>query len=116
MVLLENSRKNRRTFLNNYDSCSAVLALSDTDSALDGSIYNVATDEEITILELVSKCAEKIGIDSPIIEFKGYRKSDPERRILSTKKIRERTNWRPVITLDEGLTECIDYYTKNSSN
>ena len=39
VVLLENSKKNRRTFLNNYDSCSAVLALASTDSALDGSVY-----------------------------------------------------------------------------
>ena len=36
VVLLENSRKNRRTFLHNYDSCSAVLALVATDTALDG--------------------------------------------------------------------------------
>lgn len=27
VVLLENSRRNRRTFLNNFDSCSAVLAM-----------------------------------------------------------------------------------------
>lgn len=55
VVLLENSKKNRRTFLNNYDSCSAVLALAHTDSALDGTVYNVATDEEISILDL-AKC------------------------------------------------------------
>ena len=36
VILLENSRKNRRTFLNNFDSCSAVLALASTESALDG--------------------------------------------------------------------------------
>ena len=54
VVLLENSKKNRRTFLNNYDSCSAVLALASTDSALDGSVYNVATDEEISISILQS--------------------------------------------------------------
>ena len=62
VVLLENSKKNRRTFLNNHDSCSAVLALADNDSALDGSVYNVATDEEISILELVKLCAKKMNI------------------------------------------------------
>jgi len=34
VVLLENSRRNRRTFLNNYDSCSAVLALPKSGYAL----------------------------------------------------------------------------------
>ncbi len=112
VILLENSRKNRRTFLNNYDSCSAVLSLCDTNSALDGSVYNVATDEEISILDLVKLCAEKMHISSPKIEFKGYRESDPDRRILSTEKVRERTGWKPIVNLNRGLTECIKFYTE----
>ena len=114
VVLLENSRKNRRTFLNNYDSCSAVLALASTDSALDGSVYNVATDEEISIIDLAKLCAKKMGIDDPVIEFEGYRASDPERRLLSTEKIRSRTSWKPAVNLDKGLDECITNYLKNS--
>ena len=54
VTLLENSKVNRRTFLHNIDSCGAVLRLMETESALDGSAYNVATEEEITILALVS--------------------------------------------------------------
>ena len=114
VVLLENSRKNRRTFLNNYDSCNAVLALLNSPDALDGSIYNVATDEEISILDLVKICAEKMKIDSPVIEFQGYRASDPERRILSTEKIKARTNWKPAVNLDAGLTECIKNYLEKN--
>lgn len=114
VVLLENSRINKRTFLNNYDSCSAVLALALTDSALDGTVYNVATNEEISIIDLAKLCAAKMGIKDPVIEFSGYRKSDPERRLLSTEKIRTRTAWRPVVTLDKGLDECIANYLKNS--
>ena len=107
VVLLDNSKVNRRTFLNNYDSCSAVLHLIRTDSALDGSVYNVATDEEITITDLVKLCAEKMGIKDPEIVFEGHRDSDPERRLLSTKKIRARTGWQPEVTLDKGLSECV---------
>lgn len=110
VVLLENSKKNRRTFLNNYDSCSSVLALASTDSALDGSVYNVATDEEISIIDLAKLCAEKMGISDPVIEFEGYRESDPERRLLSTEKIRTRTNWKPQVDLAKGLDECIKNY------
>lgn len=112
VTLLENSRKNRRTFLNNYDSCSAVLALASTDSALDGTVYNVATDEEISIIDLAKLCASKMGIDNPVIEFNGYRESDPERRLLSTEKIKTRTDWKPAVSLDKGLEECISNYLK----
>lgn len=112
VILLENSKKNCRTFLNNYDSCSAVIELAKTDSALDGSIYNVATDEEISIVDLTNLIAKKMNIHEPVIKFEGYRESDPERRLLSTKKIKTKTNWEPIIDLDKGLDECIENYVK----
>ena len=71
--LLENSKVNYRTFLHNEDSCDAVIALIQAETALDGSVYNVATDEEISIIDLVKLCAKKAGIDNPQITFKGYR-------------------------------------------
>lgn len=105
--LLENSKVNQRTFLHNEDSCAAVIALEETESALDGSVYNVATDEEISIIDLVKLCGKKLGINDPQITFNGYRESDPERRLLNTDKIRTRTNWKPKITLEQGIEMCI---------
>ena len=107
VVLLENSKKNRRAFLHNIDSCRSVMALVNSDKALDGTVYNVATDEEITIIDLTYKIAEKMGLPKPEIIFDGYRSSDPERRILNTEKIRTRTDWTPIITLDKGLEMCV---------
>lgn len=106
--LLENSKVNYRTFLHNEDSCAAVIALMESEEALDGSVYNVATDEEISILDLVSLCAKKLGIDSPQITFKGFRESDPVRRLLSIEKIKQRTVWAPQITLERGIEMCIE--------
>ena len=107
VTLLENSKKNRRAFLHNIDSCRSVMALINSDKALDGTVYNVATDEEITIIDLTYMIAEKMGLPKPEIIFKGYRSSDPERRILNTEKIRTRTDWTPIITLDKGLDMCV---------
>ncbi len=106
--LLENSKTNYRTFLHNEDSCDAVLALINSESALDGSVYNVATDEEISIIDLVKLCADKLGIREPEITFKGYRESDPTRRLLNTDKIKERTSWRPRINLEQGIGMCLE--------
>ena len=107
VTLLENSKKNRRAFLHNIDSCRSVMALINSDKALDGTVYNVATDEEITIIDLTYKIAEKMGLPKPEIKFEGFRSSDPERRILNTEKIRTRTDWSPIITLDKGLEMCV---------
>jgi len=104
--------KNKRTFLNNEDSCAAVIALSETDSALDGTVYNVATNEEISIIDLVYLCAKKLGVVNPTIEFKGFRESDPERRFLNTEKIRHRTGWKPMVNLDKGIGQCVEEMIK----
>lgn len=106
--LLENSKVNKRTFLHNEDSCLAVISLINTESALDGSVYNVATNEEISIIDLVKLCGKKLGIENPVITFEGYRESDPERRLLNTEKIRSRTGWNPRITLDSGIQMCVE--------
>lgn len=109
VVLLENSKVNKRTFLHNIDSCDAVLHLLEHADALDGSVYNVATEEEISILDLVALIASKLGIENPEITFEGYRESDPVRRVLSTEKLRTRTGWAPKITLEEGIDMIIDF-------
>lgn len=111
VVLLENSKKNKRSFLHNIDSCRAVLELMNSQSALDGSVYNVATDEEISIVDLAELIASKLNIVNPKITFEGYRASDPERRILNTDKIRRRTNWKPIVSLSEGLDMCVNNIT-----
>ena len=114
VILLENSKKNKRTFLHNNDSCASVLKLLETPQALDGTVYNVATDEEISIIDLVYLIGEKLGIEKPEIIFEGYRESDPERRVLNTDKIRSRTGWKPEISLSEGIDMIIQYRKENN--
>lgn len=106
--LLDNSKKNKRTFLHNIDSCNAVIELINNPEALDGTVYNVATDEEISIVDLTKLIAHKMGIENPEIIFEGHRESDPERRLLNTDKLRTRTNWRPQVSLNDGLDLCIN--------
>lgn len=60
-----------RSFLHNIDSCRAVLELMASTSALDGTVYNVATDEEVSIIDLVKLIADKLNIAEPIIRFEG---------------------------------------------
>jgi dTDP-glucose 4,6-dehydratase len=107
VTLLENARETRRTFLNNSDSCDAVLSLLANESALDGGIYNVGTAEEIPIVDLARRIASFMGISEPEITFRGTRTADPPRRLLSVEKIRAKTGWQARVSLDEGLKACI---------
>ncbi len=112
VTLLENAKKTYRTFLHNQDSCLAVYMLMHTPSALDGTVYNVGTQEEISIIDLVYLCADLLKIDKPEIEFKGVRTADPQRRLLSTQKLRQRTGWTDKVTLTEGIKMCVEEMNK----
>jgi dTDP-glucose 4,6-dehydratase len=105
--LLTNAKDTYRSFLHNYDSCDAVIALLETSAALDGSVYNVGTSEEILIPDLVEKIATKMDKKDVQIIYDGVRTADPQRRLLNTSKVRIRTSWEPKVTLDEGLDMCI---------
>lgn len=107
VTLLENAKETRRTFLNNSDSCQAVIDLLENDVALDGGVYNVGTTEEIYIVDLVKRIAAIMGIKNPKIEFKGYRTADPRRRLLSVEKIRRAVGWEAKVSLEDGLKDCI---------
>ena len=110
--LLNNAKTTKRTFLFNEDSCSAVLALMNQKAALDGSAYNVATQEEIGILQLVQLIGSKVGVENPKIIFEGFRTADPPQRILSTEKIKQSTGWCAKTTLENGLEQCISVYRR----
>ncbi len=107
LTLLENARTTRRTFLHNVDSCAAVISLMDSDKSLDGSVYNVGTQEEIYIPDLAVRILEFLQRPEVPVYFVGHRDCDPKRRLLNINKIRQATGWAPQITLDEGLKQCI---------
>jgi dTDP-glucose 4,6-dehydratase len=116
VTLLENARVTFRTFLHNYDSCAAVIALLFRDKALDGSVYNVGTDEEIAITELVRIIGSKINMPNPSVKFEGVRTSDPPRRKLNTDKLKNATDWQPRVSLDQGLDDCIKNRKQRMNN
>jgi nucleoside-diphosphate-sugar epimerase len=112
VLLFENARETRRTFLHNSDSCSAVTRLLYSPAALDGTVYNIGTDEEITVVDLVNKIARLMGLEDVSVDYSGRRSADPPRRLLNTKKLCDMTGWAPKISLDEGLRQCIEFQRK----
>lgn len=112
VVLLENAKQTYRTFLHNSDSCDAVINLLDCEKALDGSVYNVGTSEEIAIIELVARLAKLLDLKDYSLQFSGRRTADPPRRLLNIDKIEKTVGWTPKIMLDIGLRQCVDHRMK----
>lgn len=100
-----------RCFCHVSDVVNALLGLLDNDGAI-GGVYNVGSQEEITILDLAERIVERTGSSSEIrlIPYdqafpSGF--EDMQRRLPSIDKIRALTGWQPTRTLDQILTETI---------
>jgi UDP-glucose 4-epimerase len=85
----------------------AVLLLSDSRDA-EGEVYNVGTDEEVTVLDLAQRIKRICNSDSTI-EFVPYEQvygssfEDMRRRVPDLEKIRSAVGFRAEISLDQLL-------------
>ena len=76
------------------------------------TIYNVSTNSETSIRELVDLLESASGktIDR---QYGERREGDIYRSVLDNSKIVTNLNWRPMINLQEGLKRTYDYFVKS---
>lgn len=103
-----------RCFGNVSDSVRAIVALSECDEAI-GQVFNVGTQEEVTILELAERVKARAGSQSEIMHIpysEAYEEGfeDMRRRVPNTDKIKRVVGWQPEKTLDQTLDEVIAYF------
>jgi len=103
-----------RCFCNVRDTVRAIIGLAEAPAAV-GEIYNVGTQEEITIRELAERVLARTGSASGITMVpydEAYEKGfeDMQRRVPSLDKIRAAIGWQPAVRLDETLDEVIAYF------
>jgi UDP-glucose 4-epimerase len=105
-----------RCFCNVKDTVRAVIALAAEPQAV-GEIYNVGSQEEITIRDLARRVVARARSASPIVTVpydEAYEKGfeDMQRRVPSIEKIKAAIGWQPTIPLDQTLDEVIGYFRK----
>ena len=104
--------KQTRSFCYITDTITGLMLLISSPNAM-GEVVNIGYTKEITILELAEKIKE-ITQSKSSLEFHSLPKDDPKRRCPDTTKLEKEVNWKPNITLEEGLKKTIDWFSKNS--
>lgn len=76
-----------------------------------GCIYNLGNPGEYTILKLAQKIKKLTGSKSKIIfqEIPPQEIGSPKRRCPDINKAKKELGWKPIIKLDQGLTEMIKF-------
>ena len=101
--------KNVRDWIFVKDHCGAIdLVL---ERGKEGEIYNIASGEEKTNLEVVTEILRIM--DKPnLIEFVEDRPGHDVRYSLDSSKIRE-LGWKPKYNFSDGIKETIEWYLEN---
>ena len=77
--------------------------------------YNIGNPDEFTILELAEMVIEKTNSTSKIV-FHDIPEDDPKQRKPDITKAKNSFEWKPVISLEEGLKLSIPYFEKELTN
>jgi nucleoside-diphosphate-sugar epimerase len=100
-----------RDFVYVSDMCAALLRVAQAGDP--GTAYNVSSGREIPISTLAAKLADLAGM--PRLRFSGVRRhGDPQRWCGDFTKLAA-LGWKPVVDLDQGLTETVKWFSEVAS-
>jgi UDP-glucuronate decarboxylase len=99
-----------RSFCYVDDLVDGLIKLMESPKDVTGPI-NLGNPQEITITELAKKIIELTRSKSKIIH-KQIPEDDPLQRQPDITLARQKLNWKPATTLEDGLKKTIDYFRK----
>ncbi|MFB3895945.1 MAG: GDP-mannose 4,6-dehydratase [bacterium] len=105
----------KRDFTFVADTVSAFFAVAESDKTI-GEVFNAGSNIEISIGELAEKIIKLMDKQVKII-FDATRirptTSEVEQLMADSRKLTQATGWIPKTSLDEGLTQTIDWISDN---
>jgi UDP-glucose 4-epimerase len=104
-----------RCFCHVKDVVNALLGLLGPKETR-GQLYNVGSSDEITIRDLAERVRDYTGSKSEIVmipyeEAYGEGFEDMQRRVPDISKIEQAIGFRPQLSLDDVIRDCVQYMT-----
>ena len=106
--------KQSRCFLHVKDVIKTLIKLMNNKDAV-GQVFNIGSQEEITIENLAKKVIEITKSKSKLVYIpyeKAYEEGfeDMQRRVPDTTKVKNLTGFKPTIDLEGTIQSVVDYY------
>lgn len=97
-----------RSFIHMKDVSEATWNI--TQGGTIGETYHISTNEVISIRNLVEMICERLGKNfTESVEVVGERLGKDAAYHLDSTKLRSELGWKDLITLEQGITECIEW-------
>jgi nucleoside-diphosphate-sugar epimerase len=109
-VLVWGSGNQSRAFVHRDDIARAFMLLTEKHAV--GEPVNVGHENETTIRELIERICEIAG-KSPELHFDTTKPEGAARKSLSSKRLHEVTGFVPQVSIEDGLTEMIEWFMEH---
>jgi len=107
------STKNRREWLHVTDHCRAIERV--LLQGREGETYNVGSGDEESIEDIADRILGVLGKPATLKSIVPDRPGHDRRYLLDSQKIRRELGWSPVVPIDEGLAETVEWYGERRS-
>jgi dTDP-glucose 4,6-dehydratase len=104
--------RQQRDWLHVEDNCRGILAVLERGRS--GEIYNIGGLDVVENLDIARRLLRLMGKPETLLSYVKDRPGHDRRYALDTSKIRNELGWKPVIGLDDGLRQTVDWYRANS--
>lgn len=103
-----------RDFVHVADHCRALdqILHAPADQVV-GEVFNIATDEHHSILDIAHDLTDIMGLTRESITYRGNRPGQVSRHTGNSDKLRTRLGWKPTISWREGLEQTVAWYRAN---
>lgn len=99
-----------RSFCYVDDLIEVIISFMASDIDFTGPV-NIGNPGEFTMLELAEKVISLTGSRSKLV-FKALPSDDPKQRQPDIELAKQKLDWQPKVSLEDGLKETIAYFTK----
>jgi dTDP-glucose 4,6-dehydratase len=104
--------KQQRDWLHVEDNCRGVLAVLEKGEV--GEVYNIGGLDVEENIALARRLLRLMGKPESLLCYVKDRPGHDRRYALRCEKIREQIGWLPLVPLDQGLRQTIDWYKSHS--
>src|SRR5271163_2178271 len=104
--------KHERNWLHVKDHCRGILAVLECGRV--GEVYNIGGEDVVDNLTMAHRLLRATGKTESLISHVQDRPGHDRRYALTCEKIERELGWKPVISLDDGLRQTIEWYRSNT--
>lgn len=108
---LEGGGVSKKSFMHSTDLAEAIIKILHSKKL--GKIYNAGTSKPVTMKYIIELIAEKLSLDAKeFIKITQSRKGEDKQYWINSDKIKNELSWKPKISLETGIDDCISWVIK----